>query len=146
MKLSFMLLHCLWWLISWCSHSYRVISTHTILDFNVDCKIVTNFKAFLSKANQTQINDKLHGCGCLYPYVSVELIGKTPVKFKPTPPSLRSVSQDVIKHLGIVTVNEGQVDAATLNSSNTVYCTTAYQVRLKLSVYWFFLLDHKEVW
>jgi len=50
--------------------------------------------------------------------VSAELIGKTPVRSKPTPLSPRSVSQDVIKRLGIVTVKEGRVDAATLNSLN----------------------------
>jgi len=50
--------------------------------------------------------------------VSTELISETPVKSKPIPLSLRSVSQDVIKCLGIVTVKEGRVDAATLNSLN----------------------------
>ena len=50
--------------------------------------------------------------------VSTELIGETPVKSKPTPLSPRSVSQDVIKRLGIVTGKEGRDDAATLNGLN----------------------------
>jgi len=48
--------------------------------------------------------------------VSAELIDETPVKSKPTPLSPRSISQDVIKRLGIVIVKEGRVDAATSNS------------------------------
>jgi len=43
----------------------------------------------------------------------MKLIGKTPVKSKPIPLSPKSISQDVIKHLGIVTVKEGQFNAAT---------------------------------
>jgi len=50
--------------------------------------------------------------------VSVELIGESPDKSKPTPLSPRLVSEDVIKRLGIVTVKEGRVDAATLDSLN----------------------------
>jgi len=53
--------------------------------------------------------------------VSAKLIGETSVKSKPTPLSPRSTSQNVIKCLGIVTVKEGQVDAATSNSLNTVF-------------------------
>jgi len=47
--------------------------------------------------------------------VSMELIGKTPEKKLTL--SSRSTSQDVIKHLGIVT-REGRVNAATSNSLN----------------------------
>jgi len=50
--------------------------------------------------------------------VSTELIDKTPVKSKPPSLSPRSISQDVIKHLGTVTIKEGQVDATTSNSLN----------------------------
>ena len=38
--------------------------------------------------------------------VSAELISEAPVKSKPTPLSPRSVSQDVIKCLGIVTIKK----------------------------------------
>ena len=58
--------------------------------------------------------------------VSTELIGETPVKSKPTPLSPRSVSQDVIKHLGIVTVKEG----ATLNSLNVLYGNNSTLIHL----------------
>jgi len=51
--------------------------------------------------------------------VSMVLIGETPVKSKPIPLSPRSTSQNFIKHLGIVTVKEGRVDAVTSNSLNT---------------------------
>jgi len=44
---------------------------------------------------------------------SAELIGETPVKSKPTPLSPRSISQDVIKCMGIVTIKEGRVNAST---------------------------------
>jgi len=48
--------------------------------------------------------------------LSMELIGETPVKKKPTS---YPQGQDVIKRLGIVTEKEGRVDAATSNSLNT---------------------------
>jgi len=62
-----------------------------------------------------------------------ELIGEIPVKSKPTPLSPMSVTQDVIKHLGIVTVKEGRVDAATLNSLNEVH-RSEKSISLKQSV------------
>ena len=53
--------------------------------------------------------------------VSTELIAETPIK--PTQRSPRSLSQDVIKRLRIVTIKQGQADA--VNTNNDIYNLTA---------------------